>query len=111
MARSNEPIVWSLFAVGGMIAAILGPITIVLTGIAVPAGWITADEMLDLVRHPLGRLYLFLLIFPPLFHWAHRFRITLVDMGLKGLKGILPILCYGAATAGSLFGAYLLITL
>jgi len=111
MARSNEPIVWSLFAAGGMIAAILGPITIVLTGIAVPAGWITADGLLDLVRHPLGRLYIFLLIVPPLFHAAHRFRFTLVDMGLKGLKGILPVLCYGAATAGSLFGAYLLITL
>ena len=32
-----------------------------------------------LFSHPLVRLYCFVLISLPLFHWAHRFRFTLVD--------------------------------
>ena len=112
MARSNEPIVWLLFAAGGMIAALLGPITIVLTGIAVPAGWITADGLLDLVRHPLGRLYIFLLIFPPLFHWAHRFRYTLYDgLQLYHLNHLIAVLTYGSAAVLSLAAGVILIIL
>ena len=36
MAKSNEPIWWSLFSAGGVVAALLVPVRIFLTGIAWP---------------------------------------------------------------------------
>jgi fumarate reductase subunit D len=108
MARSNEPLWWSLFAAGGVVSAFLLPVAIVLTGIAVPAGWLSEERLLEVVRHPLARLYLLACVSLPLFHWAHRFRFTLVDLGLKGAGGILAFLCYGAAIAGTVLGAWLL---
>lgn len=111
MARSNEPIWWSLFSAGGVVAALLMPITIVLIGIGVPAGWITSDQLLDLFKHPLVRLYLFLLISLPLFHWAHRFRFTLMDLGLKSIGGLLGVLCYGAAIVGTVLSVVFLVRL
>ncbi len=97
MAKSNEPIFWSLFSAGGVVAAFLIPITLGVTGIAVPAGWISAEGLRELVGHPLSRLYLLVLISLPMFHWAHRFRYAAVDLGLRGLGGILAVVCYGTA--------------
>ena len=97
MSKSNEPFWWSLFSAGGVVAAFLVPITLVLTAIAVPAGWVSVEGFRELVGHPLTRLYLFVMISLPMFHWAHRFRYVMVDFGLKGLAGILPIICYGTA--------------
>ena len=93
MARSNEPIWWSLFSAGGVVAAFFLPVTILITGIVVPAGWLEPEDLRELVGHPLTRLYLFVLISLPLFHWAHRFRYVAVDFGLKKLSGVLPIIC------------------
>ena len=70
MAKSNEPLFWSLFSAGGVVAAFFIPVTLILTGVAVPAGWITENDLLLLVRHPLTRVYLFVLISLPLFHWG-----------------------------------------
>ena len=111
MARSNEPIWWSLFSAGGVVAALLMPVAIILTGIAVPAGWLDAQQLGDLIRQPLARLYLFLLISLPLFHWAHRFRFTLMDLGLKGLGGLLAVVCYGAAIVGTVLSIVFLVRL
>lgn len=110
MAKSNEPIWWSLFSAGGVVAAIFLPITVVLTGIAVPAGWISAAGLHELVGHPLGRFYLFLLISLPMFHWAHRFRYVAVDLGLKGLGGFLPFFCYTAAILGTITAGFFLVS-
>jgi fumarate reductase subunit D len=56
------------------------------------------------------RLYLFVLIALPLFHWAHRFRFTLVDLGLKRGQHVVAIACYGAAIAGTVLAAVVLLT-
>ncbi len=109
MAKSNEPFWWSLFSAGGVVAALLIPITIVLTGIAVPAGWISAEGLRHLVGHPLTRLYLFLLISLPMFHWAHRFRYVAVDLGLKRWAGTLTIACYGAAVLATVTAVFFLV--
>lgn len=111
MARSNEPIVWSLFAAGGMIAALCLPVTVALIGFAVPLGWLDAQGLWDVTHHPLGRLFLFALIALPLFHAAHRLRFTLVDLGLRGASHALAVLFYGGAAIGSLAAGYLLVTL
>jgi fumarate reductase subunit D len=113
MAKSNEPIWWSLFSAGGVVAAFLIPIHIILTGIAwplglLPAGALDYSHVQALVSHPIARLYCFVLISLPLFHWAHRFRFTLMDLGLHGMNTLLAVLCYGSAIAGTFAAASVL---
>lgn len=108
MTRSNEPIWWSLFSAGGVVAAFLMPVTIVITAIAVPAEWISAEQFHKLAGHPLSRLYLFAVISLPLFHWAHRFRYVVADLGLKVSGPMSAILCYAAAGLGTVLAAFFL---
>ena len=61
------------------------------------------------MAHPLTRLYLFVLISLPLFHWAHRFRYTLYDgLQVKHLTALIVVLCYGTALVGTALAAYTL---
>jgi fumarate reductase subunit D len=110
--RSNEPLLWSLFSSGGMIAALMLPILILLFGLALPLGWVEAPSytsLLTLVRHPLTRLVLLGLCSLPLFHGAHRFRFTLYDgLQIKHLNELIAILCYGSAIVGTLVAGYIL---
>src|SRR5439155_24317726 len=109
--KTIEPFWWSLFSAGGVIAAFLTPITIILTGIAIPFGWISAESLYNVIHHPLARLYLFLLIAPTLFHGAHRTLFTLIDLGMKNASLGLSVALYGGAIAGSLAAAFLLVRL
>ena len=36
MRRSNAPVFWLLFGAGGMLCALLGPVLVFITGLAVP---------------------------------------------------------------------------
>src|SRR5213593_5251396 len=105
MPRSITPFLWLLFSAGGTVAALLFPIHILLTGLAVPLGWVNApsyESVLGLVRNPVTRLYLFVFISLPLFHWAHRFRYTLYDgLQVKHLTALI----------GTVMAAYLLWTI
>ncbi len=105
--KNSEPLWWGLFSAGGVVAAFLVPVHIFIFGFAVPFGWITDTGLL--YRHWLVKLYLFMLISLPLYHWAHRFLFTLVDMGLKELRQPLALLCYGAAVVGTLLTAWVLL--
>ena len=111
MAKSNEPIWWSLFSAGGMLAAMIFPILIIITGILVPFG-LASDDPLNFERihaavtqNNYVKLIYFIVITLPLFHWAHRFRFTLVDVGLKSMSTLISILCYGGAIAGTIASA------
>ena len=111
MAKSNEPIWWSLFSAGGMVAAMIFPILIIITGILVPFG-LANDDPLNFERihtavtqNNYVKLIFFIVITLPLFHWAHRFRFTLVDVGLKSMSTLISILCYGGAIAGTIASA------
>jgi fumarate reductase subunit D len=110
--RSNEPFLWLLFSAGGVVAAILIPVHLLLFGIAFPLGWLPApayDSILTLVRNPIGRLYLLALCALPLFHWAHRFRYTLYDgLQIKHLNELVNTFCYGGAIVGTAVAAYLI---
>jgi len=112
MAKRLTPLLWLLFSAGGTVAALLFPVHLFLTGLAFPLGWLDAPahgSLYDLLRHPVTRLYLFVLISMPLFHWAHRFRYTLYDgLQLKHLTELIAALCYGAALVGSAVAAYTL---
>jgi fumarate reductase subunit D len=109
------PFLWTLFSAGGTIAAFLFPVHLFLIGLAFPLGWLNApgyDAYRLLVQHPVTRLYLFVAISLPLFHWAHRFRYTLYDgLQLYHLTVFIAVLCYGAALAGTVMAAYTLSTL
>ena len=113
MKMRLSPFLWILFSAGGTVAAFLFPVHILLVCFAFPLGWIDAtsyEGLLALARHPLARVYFFVLISLPLFHGAHRFRYTLND-GLK-LKHLAPIIntaCYGAAIVGSMAAAVTLV--
>jgi len=111
MAKSNEPFWWAFFGVGGMAAAFLMPIMIILTSIAVAAGWLTEARLWALLGNPLVRIYVFVVISLPLFHWAHRFRYILEDLGGKPLRSFIAAACYGSATVGTLLAAVLVLRL
>lgn len=105
--KSSEPFWWGLFSAGGVVAAFLVPIHIILSGLAVPLGWISDTGIL--YRHWWVKIYLFVLIALPLYHWAHRFYFTLSDMGLKVIRQPLAVLCYGAAVVGTVITAWILL--
>ena len=110
MAKSsNEAFWWSLFSAGGMVAALLVPVHIVVNGIAEPLGWVSVDHLRALVSHPLTKLYLFVLFALPFFHCAHRVRHTLYDTGLRGYQTPIAVLCYGAAMIGTVAAAVILL--
>jgi len=110
--RSFVPLFWTLFSAGGVVAAFLIPVHLLLFGLAFPLGWIdppSYERLFALLKLPLVRLYLFVLCSLPLFHWAHRFRYTLYDgLQVKHLNELIVLGTYGGATVGTLAAAYLL---
>ena len=111
--RSLEPLVWLLFSAGGMAAALLIPVLLVLFGVVIPLGWVGAPDYAHLqavLRNPLTMLVLFGLCVLALFHAAHRLRFTLYHgLGLRRGRGALAVLCYGAAVVGSVVAAFLIV--
>lgn len=103
MARSNEPAVWSLFAAGGALTALILPVHVLAFAILLPLGVLSADPegLVAFIGHPLFRLYAFVLCVLSLFHAAHRLRFTLVDLGLHGLAVPITYICYLTAILGS----------
>ena len=109
-----EPFLWGLFAGGGMVAAMLVPVHVLIFGIAGPLGWldpaVTGGEgIVSLLRNPIVKVYLFVLISLPLFHWAHRFRFTVHDLGFKAGKEAVAFVCYSTAALGTVAAALALI--
>ena len=99
-----EPLWWSLFGLGGVVAAFFLPAHVFIQGVAIPMGWVSPDWfhydlVVALLSSPIVKIYLFFLIIFPLFHAAHRIRLTLEDLRMEWLNSILPLLCYGGATA------------
>lgn len=114
MAKSNEPMVWSLFSAGGMISALVTPVLILVTGIAIPLGIIGTDAIgferaQAFAANPIGKLILLGLVILPLWHGVHRFRFALVDLGLHGAKAALGVVCYGFAALCSLIAVVVVV--
>lgn len=107
-----EPLLWILFSAGGVVAAFLIPVHLLVQGIAFPLGWAKAPDYAAVavfIAHPVARLYLFVLCSVPLFHAAHRIRYTLYDgLQIKHLNEVIAVCCYGGAVAGTLVAGYLL---
>ena len=107
--KSIEPLWWGLFSAGGVVAAFLVPIHIFIFGFAVPLGWIADNGAL--FHNWLVKIYLFVLITLPLYHWAHRFYFTVDDMRLRVPRGPLGFLCYGGAIVGTVMTLWVLLQL
>ena len=112
MTGRFTPLMWLVFSMGGTIAAFVFPVHLFVNGLAVSLGWLdppSYEAVRSLVQHPITRLYLFVIISLPLFHWAHRFRYTLYDgLQLYHLTVFIAVLCYGAALVGTAVTAYTL---
>lgn len=100
----TAPLFWLLFAGGGTASAMVLPALAFVTGVSVPAGWVSEDDLISLMRNPLTRLILVGLVFLFLFHWAHRFRYALVDLGFERV-GRQAWVFYGTALAGTVLTA------
>src|SRR6266571_3055153 len=97
MARSNKPILWLPFAGGGLVAALIIPVLILITGFLVPLGLsIPYEKMAAFAHNPIGKLILFGTIALPAWHAAHRLRMTAHDLCLGGGFAI-KAACYGTA--------------
>jgi len=98
MARSNKPLLWLPFAGGGLVAALIIPVLILITGVLMPLGLLPLpyEKMAAFAHNPLGKLILFGAVALPAWHAAHRLRMTAHDLGLGG-GAVVKALCYGSA--------------
>ncbi len=97
-----------------MVAALVVPALVVATGLVLP--WLTEpktqasyDNLHAAVTWWPMRAALFVVVFLSLFHCGHRIRHVLVDLGLKGASRLLAVLCYGAALAGTVITAVVVV--
>jgi fumarate reductase subunit D len=111
--RTVEPFVWLMFSGGGVVAALVLPVLLLLFGLAIPLGWISPPDhahLLGLLGNPLTRLGLLVVCALALVHGAHRFRYTLHDgLQLQRYDVLIATICYGGALAGTAFAAYLVL--
>jgi fumarate reductase subunit D len=104
---------WFLFAQGGVLAAILLPVHIVFQGILGPLDIVKVATPADtqLLANPIVKLYLLVLIAPPFFHFAHRLRYLLVDLGIPAARSVpAQVVFYGGAVLITLLTIFVLLT-
>src|SRR5438132_791104 len=109
MAKSNEPLWWIPFMGGAVVSAFLMPAVIVVVGIFSYEWLVTDGELWELLDTPWIRVCLFVLIALSLFHGFHRILYILIDLGFKGARGTLAVLCYGSAILGTVVALLLVL--
>jgi succinate dehydrogenase subunit D len=107
---------WFMFSQGGVIAALLIPVHVLVQGILGPLKIVPVvdqhyDTWISILGNPLVKLYLLVLISFSFFHFAHRLRYLLVDVGVPAAKGLpAQVIFYGGAVAVTLFTIWVLLT-
>jgi fumarate reductase subunit D len=107
---------WFMFAQGGGLAALVLPVHILVQGVLGPLGIVTVvdrhyDTWISILGNPIVKLYLLVLIALPFFHFAHRLRYLLVDLGVPAAKGVpAQVIFYGGAVAVTLVAVWVLLT-
>jgi len=103
--RSHEAFWWTVFGVGGVVAALFLPVMIFIAGIGGAAGWDAVSGALahgeegigSLLHHSPVRAVLGLVMTLAAFHAAHRIRHTLIDLQVPIPHGPLALTSYGGA--------------
>jgi succinate dehydrogenase subunit D len=107
---------WFLFAQGGVIAAILIPVHVLVQGILGPLQIVPVvdrhyDTWIQVLGNPIVKLYLLVLIALPFFHFAHRLRYLLVDFGVSAAKSVpAQVIFYGGAVVVTVVTIWVLLT-
>ncbi len=86
MAKSNKPIVWSLFAAGGTLAAFLAPalaLMFLMLSLGHAPDLLSYAKLHAFAAHWFGKLCLMGVITLFLWHAAHRLRVTVFDFGVR----------------------------
>lgn len=106
--RSHEPVFWSLFGAGGVIAALALPALVLVTGVLWPLGLMPGDALghgrvSAVAGSFVGGLALFGVVALVLWHAAHRIYHSLHDFGVQRGLRVWKVVCYGAALLGTLW--------
>jgi fumarate reductase subunit D len=108
-----EPFVWLLFSAGGVVAALVLPVLLVLFGVAFPLGWVDPPDhghLLAVLRNPLTRLAVIGICALALVHAAHRLRFTVEHaLQLGRYDAAIATVCYGGAVTGTVAAGYLML--
>ena len=106
---------WFTFANGGGLAALVLPVHILVQGVLGPLNIVPVvdrhyDTWISILGNPIVKLYLLALIALSFFHFAHRLRYLLVDLGVPAAKSVLAqVIFYGGAVAVTLMTVWLLV--
>jgi len=107
---------WFMFSQGGVVAALLIPVHILVQGILGPLRIVPVvdrhyDTWISILGNPIVKLYLLVLISLPFFHFAHRLRYLLVDLGVPAAKSVVAqVIFYGGAVLVTVLAIYVLLT-
>jgi fumarate reductase subunit D len=107
---------WFMFAQGGVIAALLIPVHILVQGVLGPLNVVPVvdrhyDTWISILGNPIVKLYLLVLIAVPFFHFAHRLRYLLVDFGVPAAKSVpAQVVFYGGAVVVTAITIWVLLT-
>ena len=107
---------WFMFANGGGLTALVLPVHVLVQGILGPLGIVPVvdrhyDTWISILGNPIVKLYLLALIALAFFHFAHRIRYFLVDLGVPAAKSIpAQVIFYGGAVVVTLVTIWVLLT-
>ncbi len=107
---------WFMFANGGVLAALLLPVHILVQGILGPLKIVPVvdrhyDTWVRILGNPIVKLYLLALISLSFFHFAHRLRFLLVDLGLPAARSVpAQVIFYGGAIVVTAVTIWVLLT-
>lgn len=107
---------WFMFAQGGGLAALVLPVHILVQGILGPLGVVKVvdrhyDTWINVLGNPLVKLYILVLVGFSFFHFAHRLRYFLVDVGVPAGRGLIAqAVFYGGAALVTLLTLYIVWT-
>ena len=107
---------WFMFANGGGLTALVLPVHVLVQGILGPLGIVPVvdrhyDTWVRVLGNPLVKLYLLALVSLAFFHFAHRIRYFLVDVGVPAAKSLpAQVIFYGGAVVVTLITIWILLT-
>lgn len=105
MKRSNAPILWALFGAGGMLAALVAPMLVFITGVAAPLGFVlpadtlSYERMLALSHNAIAKLALLVVVSLFMFHGGLRMYHSLHHLGFHTATGSKVVIFGGAVLA------------